>query len=99
MEEIKDFKEKFCEVNKKLDAILKIQDFILNEIPDLVLDKTKILKSSPPLRSNDLVGKFLGQNRTINQGGSNASFGMNNNSIYKLLSQSGNTSNVGGNHE
>lgn len=24
MEEIKDFKEKFCEVNKKLDAILKI---------------------------------------------------------------------------
>ena len=42
MTEIKDFKEKFQEVNKKLDAILKIQDFILNEIPEIQLDKNKI---------------------------------------------------------
>jgi hypothetical protein len=52
-----------------------------------------------------LVDKFLGTQRTTTNGGSllnqrdrdpsNASFGMNNNSIYKLLSQSGNNSNIG----
>jgi seryl-tRNA synthetase len=33
--QIDDFKEKFSEINKKLDAILKIQDFILTDIPDV----------------------------------------------------------------
>ena len=94
MNNINDFKDKFNELNKKLDAILKIQDFILNEIPELGQDKNKILKSSPPLpiRESDVVGKYLvnqraNQSSIINQ--SNGSFGVPNNSIYKLLSQSG----------
>jgi hypothetical protein len=63
--QVKDIQEKYTEFNKKLDAILKIQDFILNEIPDLSLDKSKILKSSPTLRGSDMVNKVLAGNTAL----------------------------------
>jgi hypothetical protein len=89
--QMNDFKTKFAEINKKLDSILKIQDYILNEVPELgTLDKPKMLKCSPPLKSSDIVGKFLGNNTRGNgmMASNSGSFAVPNTSIHKLLSQS-----------
>ena len=63
MNQQKDLQSKFDEVTKKVDAILKIQDFILNELPVLKnlpdnvkgMFNTQFLNSSKDVGSSNLM--------------------------------------------